>query len=119
MAERELEQQLKPKPAVASAEPAVLERYREMVHNLQHDLKEVQAKNVQLVNEMHEIRIDNGITQAALADSHNMQTRTAFMHVREVEDTPSRTRTLPSKPPSETLLLRRRLSNLCERETTS
>jgi hypothetical protein len=86
MAERELEQQLKPKPAVAAAEPAVLERYREMVHNLQHDLKEVQAKNVQLLTDMHELRLDNGITQAALADSHNMQTRTAFMHVREVED---------------------------------
>jgi hypothetical protein len=83
MAERELEQQLKPKPAVAAAEPTVLERYREMVHNLQHDLKEVQAKNVQLLTDMHERRLDNGITQA---DSHNMQTRTAFMHVREVED---------------------------------
>jgi hypothetical protein len=43
-----------------------------------------QAKNVDLLNQMHQLRLENEKTQAALTDSHALETRAAFVTVRQV-----------------------------------
>ena len=53
-----------------------------------------QAKNVDLLNQMHQLRLENEKTQAALTDSHALETRAAFVTVRQVLGSP-----LPAGPP--------------------
>jgi myosin heavy subunit len=70
----------------AAPDPVVLDRYRDMISTLQQEVQVTQAKNLDLVNQMHSVRMENERRQAALSDSHAMETRAAFMTVREVEE---------------------------------
>ena len=85
--EQELERELeKRRSGNGGGDAVVVERYREMIGALQHDLQVAQAKNVDLLNQMHQLRLENEKTQAALTDSHSMETRAAFVAVRQVEE---------------------------------
>jgi chromosome segregation ATPase len=70
----------------AAADVAVVERYRDMIGSLQQDVQLAQAKNVNLLRQMHQVRLDHEQSQAALADVHSMETRIAFNTLRQIED---------------------------------
>jgi hypothetical protein len=70
----------------AAADVAVVERYRDMIGSLQQDVQLAQAKNVDLLRQMHQVRLDNEKALASLADVHSMETRMAFNTLRQVED---------------------------------
>ena len=72
------------------SDPAVAERYRDMISGVQQQLQMAEAKNVDLVNQMHSLRVEHERDFAALTDSHSMETRAAFHTVREVEEVNSR-----------------------------